>query len=259
MGEHEYSKWRIAGLDLTVNSSGCPCKLGNVLALERYAVSNGDIPAMDEDSIEITLPANRCKLCSQTDSEILSCMLEQLGEIYPSFGRLFFHAAAYSYRGEGYLVTAPSGTGKSTHMMLWKRFLGKEVCIINGDKPILHVDCTDADEKRSRTIIYSSPLGGKEGLHNNESAPLSGLCFIARGTTNRIRAVEPDEAVDLIMRQVYLPHSSRAMGCTLELIDGLLRSAPLYYLECDVSKDAVRCSFEAMTGISFSRACVSEG
>ena len=37
------------------------------------------------------------------------------------------------------MFTAQSGTGKSTHIKLWKKHFGKDVDIVNGDKPIVRV------------------------------------------------------------------------------------------------------------------------
>ncbi len=49
------------------------------------------------------------------------------------------HGAVVSWKQEGYIFTAPSGTGKTTHVRLWKEHLGPDVEIINGDKPVLEV------------------------------------------------------------------------------------------------------------------------
>ena len=48
------------------------------------------------------------------------------------------------------------------------------------------------------------------------------------------------------MRQVYIPKNSEAMLKTLELVDALAKIVPFYLLECDISDDAARTSFETM-------------
>ena len=63
----------------------------------------------------------------------------QIAEALPAFDRMLVHGALLSFQGEGYLFAAPSGTGKSTHALLWKRFLGDAVSIVNGDKPIVRL------------------------------------------------------------------------------------------------------------------------
>ena len=48
------------------------------------------------------------------------------------------------------------------------------------------------------------------------------------------------------MHQVYIPRDGAAMLKTLELIDALAKLVPFYLLECDISEDAARTSFDAM-------------
>ena len=42
-----------------------------------------------------------------------------------------------------------------------------------------------------------------------------------------------------------------AEECDTKLLDGLLARVALFRLSCDVSEDAVRCSFEALAGLSY--------
>lgn len=53
------------------------------------------------------------------------------------FERAIFHGVAFIWRGQAWLLTALSGTGKTTHYIQWKRQYGGEISIINGDKPVL--------------------------------------------------------------------------------------------------------------------------
>ena len=170
-------------------------------------------------------------------------LLRKLAEILPSHSRILMHGASISYNDHAYLFTAPSGTGKSTHIRLWKRYLGDDVKIVNGDKPFISLE----DEP----MIYGSPWAGKENWHRNCKMPLKGICFVQRGTTNSIRRIEASECLSLLFKQVYLPADTLAAGLTLELVDMLIKKVPLYVLTCDMSEDAVRCSFEALTGLSY--------
>ena len=170
-------------------------------------------------------------------------LLRKLAEILPSHNRILMHGASISYNEHAYLFTAPSGTGKSTHIRLWKKYLGDDVKIVNGDKPFISLE----DEP----VIYGSPWAGKENWHRNCKKPLKGICFVQRGTTNSIRRIEASDCLSLLFKQVYLPADTLAAGLTLELVDMLIKKVPLYVLTCDMSEDAVRCSFEALTGLSY--------
>ncbi len=52
-------------------------------------------------------------------------------------GVLLFHGSVVAVDGEGYLFTATSGTGKSTHARLWRELLGQRAVMVNDDKPFL--------------------------------------------------------------------------------------------------------------------------
>ena len=170
-------------------------------------------------------------------------LLRKLAEILPSHNRILMHGASISYNEHAYLFTAPSGTGKSTHIRLWKKYLGDDVKIVNGDKPFISLE----DEP----VIYGSPWAGKENWHRNCKMPLKGICFVQRGTTNSIRRIEASDCLSLLFKQVYLPADTLAAGLTIELVDMLIKKVPQYVLTCDKAEVAVRCSFEALTGLSY--------
>lgn len=170
-------------------------------------------------------------------------LLRKLAEKMPSYQRMLIHGASISYGEQAYLFTAPSGTGKSTHIRLWKKYLGDDVKIVNGDKPFISLE--------NAPIIYGSPWAGKENWHKNCQMPLKAICFIQRGTENSIKKIEASDCIPLLFKQVYLPSDTTAAGLTLELMDALLKKTSLYVLTCDMSEDAVRCSFETLTGLSY--------
>lgn len=173
-------------------------------------------------------------------------VLRQISDYIPQKNRFLMHGAVISWHKHAYMFTAPSGTGKSTHIQLWRKFLGSDVRIINGDKPILAV-------KENETIVYGTPWAGKEQWQENTSAPLAGICILKRGTENRIRKLSADESLVWILRQIYFTEDEDSAGRVMELADQLLAQVPVYELECDISEDAVRCSFEMMTGEKYEK------
>ena len=167
------------------------------------------------------------------------CLYRSIAEQIPMLDRFVFHGAAVSAGGKGYIFTAPSGTGKSTHISLWMKLFGDKVSVINGDKPIVRI-------LEDKAIVYSCPWAGKEGWRTNSFAEIGGICLIRRGKENKITRISPSEYFDELMHQVYIPKDGRAMLKTLELVDALARLVPFYLLECDISDEAARTSFEAM-------------
>ena len=57
------------------------------------------------------------------------------------------HGAVIRYKGKAYLFTAPSGTGKTTHIRQWLK-KAEGTFVVNGDKPLIKVENTLAALQR---------------------------------------------------------------------------------------------------------------
>lgn len=155
-------------------------------------------------------------------------------------GVILFHAATVKVGEYAYAFSAPSGTGKSTHIALWRKFFGEQVQMLNGDKPFMR-------EADGVFTVYGTPWCGKEGWNRNDSAPLGGLCFLKRGEQNAIRRMSAEEAVDRIFAQLLKPQSAAGVAETLRLADLLIRHVPIWELTCNISREAAELSFRALT------------
>lgn len=166
--------------------------------------------------------------------KIASCLSGQ--------GVIFFHGSAICVDGRTYIFTAPSGTGKSTHSRLWRELLkDHDVVMVNDDKPFLKVE-------EGRVTAYGSPWRGKEGLGCNMSAPVEAICSISQGTENVIQEATPEEMFPIFFEQSLRPFDKEGTENYLHTLDVLTRSVRLYKLECDISLDAARLSYETMAG-----------
>ncbi len=168
------------------------------------------------------------------------CVCRALCDKASEHGAMLLHAATVVVNGEAYAFSAPSGTGKSTHIALWRRYCDGSLTVLNGDKPIVR-------EKDGVLYAYGTPWCGKEGLNTNASAPLRGLCFLERAESNDIRPLPAEEALSRIFRQLLKPASREGVAHILRLSDALMRSVPLYLLSCNISEEAARLSFDTMT------------
>ena len=169
------------------------------------------------------------------------CIYREIAQKLPEYNRCVFHGAVIEYNNQGFIFTAPSGTGKTTHISLWHKYLGEKMSIVNGDKPIIHIENGEA-------TAYATPYAGKEKLQNHSFTKLKGICLIKRGTENRIERVNGGDYLTEIVPQIFMPYEPAQALKTLELLDNLLASVPLYVLYCDISKQAFKTSFEALTG-----------
>ena len=163
----------------------------------------------------------------------------QIAEALPFYRRAVVHGAVVSYCGKAYMFIAKSGTGKTTHINLWRKYFSG-VDIINGDKPVLA-----ANDKE--IIAYGTPWAGKEMWQKNTSAPLCGICLIKRGNKNSIKKLENDDRFSAVFNQVYMPENEDSLNLTMKIIDDIIRLVPVYELTCDISKEAAECSFNTLT------------
>lgn len=152
---------------------------------------------------------------------------------------LLFHGSVIAVDGEGYLFTAKSGTGKSTHTRLWREYFGERAVMVNDDKPLLHITDTGV-------TAYGTPWDGKHRLSTNTAAPLKGICILTRDTTNHIESVEPHAVYPLIVQQTNRSLSSDGVKHTLSLIDHMLNVVPVYRLGCNMDIEAAGVAYEGM-------------
>ena len=142
-------------------------------------------------------------------------------------GCCFFHAASFLWRGRAWLLSGPSGVGKSTQFLNWQRLHPGEVSVICGDMPVL--------ERREDGIVWvwPSPWNGKERLgdRHSPSAPLGGLVLLEQGAENTIVPINAHEAIPALFRQFILsPDTEQEILELASLMDSLLRSAPVWKL-----------------------------
>lgn len=172
------------------------------------------------------------------------CIFDKICSMLTDFDMILMHGAAIEYEGEGFIFTAPSGTGKSTHIAQWKKYLGDKVIVVNGDKPELSFE-------GNGVLVHGAPWCGKENWQVNKSVPLKGVCLLKRGQDNKIYKINPGEYIEYFVRQFYFDMATDDVAKVFDIIDRIMSRVPFYILECDISEDAVKCSFEAMTGKSW--------
>lgn len=153
------------------------------------------------------------------------------------------HGALVEYKGRGYLFTAHSGTGKTTHIRLWQQLFGEDkVVIVNGDKPIIRfID--------GKVYAYGTPWNGKEHYGTNGRVELSAICFLERDKENSIKKIADFEALPRIFSQIMI-HDSTNLAKQMELVDGLLEKVPTYILKCNMDVEAAKVAYEGMSEVS---------
>ena len=137
------------------------------------------------------------------------------------------------YKGNGIAFLAPSGTGKSTHTGLWKKYYPDDVTVINDDSPAVKL----VDD---RLKMYGTPWSGKTSINANRCVDLNAIVFLRQAHENSIRRVEnPIEALQVILPETYKPVFEELANYNMDMLDILIRNVPMYIMYCNISKEAV--------------------
>lgn len=157
-----------------------------------------------------------------------------------TYNVLLFHGSAISVDGQGYLFTARSGTGKSTHTRFWQEAFGERAVMVNDDKPFLRME-------EGTVLVCGAPWSGKHGLDTNITVPLKAICVLERGPKNRIHPVEAGNVLEMLIHQSNHPLDPAKLPKFRDLIDGLAMGTTFWKMECTRDPEAARVAFEAMS------------
>ena len=154
---------------------------------------------------------------------------------------MVFHSSVIEVDGCAYVFSGSSGTGKSTHVKLWREYLkDRDVHMINDDKPLMKIS--------GEIKIYGTPWMGKYRIGENRNAPIKAICFLDQGTENRIQRLNKDDALTCLYKQTYRVNDREMLCHTLELLHDVARLIPVYHMDCTISYEAVRLAYEKMKG-----------
>ena len=222
---HDYCKgYETSGeADFSVEITQSDINFEKMKSDQEYAYEGLPLPHFSQGVLEIT------------------AVYRKIAEQMVQYGSIVFHGSVIAVDGQGYLFTAKSGTGKSTHTRLWRELLGDKAVMVNDDKPLLKI--TDGG-----IIAYGTPYNGKHRLGNDISVPLKAICILKRAEENHIELISKAEAYAMLLQQVYRPQDSDAMRKTLLLIDKMADRVKLYRLGCNMDSSAAETAYNAMKG-----------
>ena len=126
-----------------------------------------------------------------------SVIMRKLSAVFlKEYRILLLHGSVVVFHNSAFLFTAPSETGKTTHSLLWIKYL-PDAYILNGDKPFV---TTGVPVK-----AWGSPWCGSEHYNRNEGVELKAICFLERAEKNRLTEISADEAVPMLALQIGDP------------------------------------------------------
>lgn len=155
------------------------------------------------------------------------------------FDTFLMHGAVVAVGDKAWLFTAPSGTGKTTHINLWLNNIPGSY-VVNGDKPLIHIgdECT----------VYGTPWAGKEGMNRNTGVKLCGIVVLNRGAENHIEKVPMTQILPVLIQQSYRPKERVELEKTLSLLSRMGKKIPMYQLYCNMNSDAALTAYNVLSG-----------
>lgn len=128
---------------------------------------------------------------SQRNFGLNNCMMMSYAFATAQSDTILVHASVIRCEGKGYMMTAPSGTGKSTHTHLW--YTSIPGCdLMNDDNPIVRII-------DGQPIVYGSPWSGKTPCYRNIQAPIGAIVRIQQRPENTIRPLGAIEAFTTLL------------------------------------------------------------
>lgn len=165
----------------------------------------------------------------------------KIAEQMLEYDTLLFHGSVVAVDGMGYLFTAKSGMGKSTHTRLWREYFGVRAVMINDDKPLLQIT-------ERGVLVHGTPWDGKHRLSNNISVPLKAICILTRNAENRIEKITKSAVYPMLLQQSYRPAKPAKMEKTLKLLDKISDNVAFYKLGCNMDVKAAEIAYNEMKG-----------
>jgi len=167
----------------------------------------------------------------------ISALYRKIANLFVEDNILVFHGSSFKVNNCGFIVTARSGVGKSTHVNLLKELLGDELVYINDDKPLLEV--------KDDITIFSNPWNGKERRGNNTSASLKAILFLGRSEEpNFKKIINKEEIYIKLMSQTYLPKEKSKREKALKLVDKLLKQTDFYEINVNMGEESAKMTYE---------------
>ena len=160
---------------------------------------------------------------------------EYLGQIIPyvilNYGLLTFHGVLMEYQHKGIIISAYSGTGKTTHARMWRDI--KNALIINGDRAVCQ-----RTGKAWKGIGF--PWSGTSGEQINRSVPLKAIVVLERGSENKANLIYGLDAFGGVLPQIICPTwDADLTGKAMDLLNDFLQEIPVIRLQCRPDLESV--------------------
>lgn len=154
------------------------------------------------------------------------------------YNAMVLHASRICVNNKGILFTAPSGTGKSTQAMLWKKYENAE--IVCNDRTLIRY-CS------KEYYTYGYPIDGSSPIAENLKLEMGAIIVLRQGSENIVERLNALKALKYLIEQtVFDTWNSYARNQVIKEWVDILNRYPIYLLTCKPDKEAVECLKQRM-------------
>lgn len=139
---------------------------------------------------------------------------------------ILIHASLVRNAGKGYAFTAKSGTGKSTQVSNWLRYI-PNCDLMNDDNPVIRI----LDD--GKPYIYGGPWSGKTPCYRNVKASLGAITRIDRAQENSIEKERPVTAfASLLPSCSSMKWDKEIFNNVCNIVTRIIETTKIYTLHC---------------------------
>ena len=144
---------------------------------------------------------------------------------------ILVHASLVRHNNYGYAFIAKSGTGKSTQVSLWLKYI-PNCDLMNDDNPVIRlID--------GIPYIYGSPWSGKTPCYRNVKAPLGAITRIDRAKTNSVDKLPPIESFASVLPSCSsMKWDKDIYNNICNIVTKIIERISIYTLHCTPEKEA---------------------
>lgn len=156
------------------------------------------------------------------------------------YDTILMHGAVIAIGNNSYMFSAPSGTGKTTHIKLWLNNV--DGCyVVNGDKPLIRI-------QNDKVYACGTPWSGNEHLNKNVITSLKSIVIMERAECNSIEKISFSQVYPYLIQQTFRPRDVEKVKKVLSLLSRLYGKVSFWRFQCNnFNDDCFEVAYNALT------------
>ena len=144
---------------------------------------------------------------------------------------IVLHGVLIEYNNKGIIISAPSGTGKTTHARMWRDT--QRALIINGDRAL----CRKIEGK---WIGFGMPWCGTSGEYINRDVEISAIVVLEQAKENSVEKLDTLQSFNHMIPNITAPTwEKNLLNKAMDYLEDIVNEVPVYKLKCTPDIEAV--------------------